>query len=563
MPHIRQLPPHIISKIAAGEVIERPASVIKELLENALDANASNITIRLENYGLKKIEVNDDGCGMPEEDLLKCFKPHTTSKLPADDLFAVNTLGFRGEALSSITAVSRLTIQSRTAAEQTGNLITVENREITEKNTVGMAIGTQLKVESLFLNTPVRKKFLSSPRTELQQIVQLVEKIALSQPRVGFKLLHKNKKIIDLPAFQSVHSRIRALFGTKFSDKLLPVKNISEELNLSGCIGTPELAARFKKRQYFFINNRWFRDHQISAAIKETFASLLEPQAHPAAILFFYLPADQIDINSHPRKEEIKFLKKKMLLQKIKSALQETLCAHDLTFRPLQTAPAPYFTYLPGHQAYDHAAALLRDTATLWTPQQKQPQDEILQLHNTYLLCQTTRGMLLIDQHAAHERILYETLLERSRRQLEEKNLLHLQPPKIFELPLAEANFLQNNLEKLFLLGFDIIPFGQYSFKVSTVPDLLKHHPPELLITDILHQLFQNKKPDLSGLLHRIISLIACRSAIKSGDTLSSEERKALVEKLIDIPGGYTCPHGRPAQIEISLSDLERMFRRK
>jgi len=556
MPKIRLLSPDLIAKIAAGEVIERPASVVKELLENSLDAGAKSIKIDIEKGGLQKISLFDDGAGMEKEDLEVCHKPHTTSKLETDEeLSRIMSLGFRGEALSSIAAVSEMIIRSKTALSPIGHQTKILNRKIVEKNPVGMPSGTQIIIENLFENTPARKKFFSSETLEFQHILNLVTKIALSFPKVGFDLSHNKKSVLSLPKNQTPDERIRRLLGDKIFSFLLPLSFESPHLKLHGFLGKPQIAARSKNKQYLFINQRLVRNLPVSLAIKEAFGSLLDPKSHPVFFLDLRIAPENLDVNVHPRKEEIKFLSSKAVTKEICAAVRETLEKNNLLFS--HYSPDSFEENSP------HTAMLLREQTPIWNVRENLEEKEILQLHNTYLIIETKTGALLVDQHAAHERILYEQFLKTFQEMNAKKHRYEFPEAIVFSLPLSETKHLENHLETFSELGFDIEPFGHDTFKVSAVPEIFKERNIFSLIREVLGDLMEEKNISIDRYSEKTISYLACRSAIKAGDYLTPEERKRLVEKLGQTQSGYTCPHGRPAQIEISKTELEKMFRRR
>ena len=574
MPKIKLLSSFIISKIAAGEVIERPFSVVKELIENSLDAGATNIKIEIEKGGLKKISILDDGCGMEKDDLEICHEPHTTSKINfEEELNNILSLGFRGEALSSIAAVSEIIIRSKTKNNTAGNYIKIINREIAEKNPIGMPTGTQIIVENIFENTPARKKFFTSESQEFQHILNLVTKIALSAPAVGFNLSHNGKSILNISKNQTIAERIYNLFGNKISNFLIPLSFQSPYLNLEGFIGKPQIATGSKNKQYLFVNGRLIRNLPISLAIKDSYGNLLDPKSHPIFFLSVSIAPENIDVNIHPRKEEIKFLSTKDVTGNIKEAIKETLEKHNLTYR---------YDLGSHEEKNNYTASILREQTPIWNVKEEITDKEILQIHNTYLIVETNRGALLIDQHAAHERILYEQFLEtfqqlrnissglsasaskQPERTVRSESIYTFPEAIVFSLPITEANYLTNHLDTFLSLGFDIEPFGDDTFKLNAVPDIFKERNVFSLISEVLDDLMQEKSSlPIDRYTEKTISYLSCRSAIKAGDHLTPDERKKLLDKLQEIKSNYTCPHGRPVQVEISKNELEKMFRRR
>lgn len=575
---IKPLPSHIIAQISAGEVIERPASVVKELVENSLDAGAGMIKIEIEKAGLKRISVLDDGHGMNSREIAECFKQHTTSKIAEeDDLHRISSFGFRGEALFSIAAISRVAIRSKTATEAVGTELRIEQMEVKDITPIGMPTGTQVIVESLFENTPARKNFVASATTELASIVQLVSRVAMAFPKVGFTLIHNERTILHLPKDQTQSQRIRFLLGASLASNLIPVSYSSPHGSIEGYIGTPQVGAGSRSKQFIFVNKRYVRDISISLAAKTSYGSLLDPRLHPVLILFLTLPPETIDINIHPRKEEVRFLNGADIQNSVKAAISDLLGKTDLTFRP---------TYDAGGFAYYHSdnidaamlsdaagfqwendrttARILRDKTDIWTVKEKSDEQEIMQIHDTYLLHESPRGLMLVDQHAAHERILYQQFLETFGKNKEERETHTFTTPILFDITLSEAAYLHNYLDIFHNLGFDIETFGNGTFKVTAVPSIFRQRDIPGLITEVLDALIREKGEfSIDRYTQRTISYLACRSAIKAGDYLAPEERKKLLEKLEETDGSYTCPHGRPVKIEISRYELERLFRRK
>ncbi len=548
---IKILPKDVISKISAGEVVERPSSVVKELVENSLDAKASFIRIELEDAGLTKIMVTDDGEGMVKDDLVISVKPHTTSKLNNNDIHEIKHLGFRGEALSSIASISKLEIKSKANRSNKGAFLEIINSREQNISFVGMPTGTSVVVKDLFSNVPVRKKFLRRQTTELKKITDVVTKLALAHPKTGFILSHNGKVIIELRENQKKKDRIRDLLGEDFYFHLMPIKVNGESIELSGYIGTPQISTKSSHRQFLFVNNRPVESNLISSVVKEAYGSLLDPRAYPAFILFIEILPSLIDVNIHPRKEEVKFINKENIAQLLENSIKATLNKYDLTFRKRSTFKT----------ADLQTAFLLKEETTPWSVR-KFSKSEVLQIHDTYLVMQSDEGMMILDQHAAHERILYEQFLEKF--ETRKKDTFKLKKPVLFELPVSEAVILEESLDILKKLGFSMEDFGKRSFKVSSVPEIFKTRDIFGLISEFVSDLAMEKKPDSLDEKSRLtISYLSCRSAIKAGDKLSKKERESLIKKLSKTKTNYTCPHGRPVRVEIPKDELERMFKRR
>lgn len=570
MSKIKPLPPELISKIAAGEVVERPASVVKELVENSLDARASNIKIEIFQAGTKKIAVMDDGLGMDKDDLLECFKPHTTSKLFAlEDLDNIKSLGFRGEALSSISAVSTLTIKSKTATDSLGALVKIQERKILENHSVGMPQGTQVIVENLFEPTPARKKFLKPASYEIAQIISLCTRLAIASPKVGFTLTHNNRIIFILPAEQTLGERTKILLGNKIFSRLLPIKFQNEYLALEGFIGTPQIANRLRNRQFFFVNSRSIKSAPIVPAVKAAYKNLLMRKMHPVFLLSLKIPPECMDVNIHPRKEEVKFSDPRLITNFIEKNIKKTLEKNNLVYRPLDYYPMENYgeeLIIRDKNPTDknYTAKILKETVKLWQPNISEKEESIIQINNLYLVAKTAQGIIIIDQHAAHERILYEELFHAFENIKKERGIYPLEQAVVFDLPLAEVPYMLEKIETFKSVGFDIEPFGSNSFKIGAIPGIFRGRNISDLIAEVLDDLIRDESPSpIDVQSEKIISYLACRSAIKSGDYLKPLERQNLINKLKKTKSKYTCPHGRPVQIEIPLEQLDMMFRRK
>lgn len=564
MQTIKKLSPELITKIAAGEVVERPASVVKELIENSIDAGATSISVYLEEGGAKKISIKDDGKGMHEDDVKVSFLPHTTSKLTSEDqLFSIKSFGFRGEALSTIAAVSNLTIRSREANKEYGFEVEVEQGELVRGAPVGMPVGTEICVENLFNSTPARRKFLKDEKTELAYISNLVSTIALSCPHIAFRLMHEDNVLLDVPHSQTLDDRFQALCGTHIAEHSFPIHHEALYGKVSGFVGKPQIAGRTKNHQYIFINNRAVSDELVTKTVLNCFGSLIEPRSFPIFTLFLSLPYENVDVNVHPRKEEVAFAHPQEVQKLLEEALSTTFAENDLTYKDPEgnyVIKDQYFTLRDKGHMDMHMATILRNEITPWHV--KPQNEEIIQLHNVYLIAETPKGILMIDQHAAHERILFEQFKEAFFAVQNKLELYTLPEPIVFDLAVADRVSLVSQLEVFQKLGFDIEPFGNNSFKLSALPLVFKNREYQKLITEVLGDIKNNNKK-LDRETERTLAFLACRTAIKAGDPLSPDERKELVTKLLNTDGIYTCPHGRPTHIEISLYELDKMFKRK
>jgi DNA mismatch repair protein MutL len=554
MPTIKKLSTEIVSRIAAGEVAERPATIIKELIENSLDAKAQHIDITLEQGGIKSIIVRDNGVGMSYDDIMMCYLPHTTSKIfTIDDLYQIGTFGFRGEALGSIAAVSSLSIKSRPQDEEKGYHIELEQGVLANDGAIGMPEGTEIKVESLFADTPARRKFLKDPKHELRAINEVLTHFALAFPQVGFTLTNDETRLIHLPAGQSLTQRIHELISPEVGMNIIAVTNESRYGKISGLIGKPQTASKVA-HHYIFVNNRPVSSIELSKHIIETYGSLIEPRMYIPHIIYLELPYDTVDVNIHPRKEEVIFAFNTEIKYLVGEAVKQALEKNDLTYRD----PKP--DSLKAKMDTTTADAL-KNLVQPWFPNELAA-DNIMQVDNVYLIAPTKNGLIIADQHAAHERILFEQFREAY--MTAPLTQYTLPEPLIIELSLAETLLMEEHLNTFEHLGFTIELFGPRTFKLSVVPEILKDRDHKKHILEVLHDASENGKlKDIDRETERTLSFLACRSAIKAGDPLSPDERKRLIEKLIEAKTPYTCPHGRPTHIELSFNELDRMFKRK
>jgi DNA mismatch repair protein MutL len=611
MPRIQQLPALVVNKIAAGEVIERPASVVKELLENAIDAGSRRIDVEIEQGGVDLIRVVDDGCGIVAGDLQLAFASHATSKLAsADDLFHIETLGFRGEALASIGGVAQVTLQSRPPEETCGAQIACNGGELGDVRPWNGSSGTRIEVRHLFYNTPVRRKFLKTPSAEMGHISEAFTRLTLSHARSTFEtdvergvretglhltLRHNNKAVYDIPASMVLLDRIAAFFGSEVSNQLYAVQAYQGSATLTGYIADPSCERGTARMQYLFVNGRWIRDRTLGHAIQEAYRGLLMTGRYAVTFLFLDLPPDQVDVNVHPTKAEVRFRDSQALHHLVFSTIRQRLRAENLTARlqlpstmkptetlgiPPQAAapldPAPWaFSPAPVNEhgpALPFAAA---QSPTLSTPVEIAPEPtpppprptdphpptKIIQLYDSYLVVETDEGMLVIDQHALHERILFEQIKRRI-----QSGPLETQPlliPEPVELTAEQAARTLEYRAALAELGLGIEDFGGGTLLLTSYPALLGRRSPQSILRAVVdHLLSQERAPSREVLFNDLMSLMACHAAVRAGDRLPAEQMAALVEQRQLADDTHHCPHGRPTALLFSRHDLERQFRR-
>ena len=611
MPRIRQLPPGVVAKISAGEVIERPASVVKELLENSLDAGATHIDIELEAGGSEAIRIVDDGCGINADDLPLAFASHATSKLEdAEDLFRISTMGFRGEALASIAGIAKVTIQSRARGFDEGAELRCEGGELSAVKPWGGAVGTRIEVRHLFFNTPVRKKFLKTVATELRTASEMVTKLALSHPSVGFSLRHNGRTVVEVPGNATLADRIELFFGGDIRKALLEVNTGPGLTRLTGFICDPAVDRGNAQLQYLFVNGRWFRDRSLGHAFQEAYRGLLMSGRYAVGFLFIVLPPDAVDVNVHPTKSEVRFRDNAAMYSLIRGAVKQRLLKENLI--PSLTVPrgiadtdtprretaerivAPWETAkpdatLPFRFPTPQAVAprVPFPTSTLNSasssenksppeivegrsfeiafpipePRTPIPDSGAFQLHDSYLVLETRDGMLVIDQHALHERILFEQLRTRIRDgKLEVQRLL---VPEPVELPPVQAAAVVEAKEELAELGLDVSDFGGNTVLLSAYPSLLGRKAPRDILLAVVDELVSKERPPAKEqLLHLLMATMACKAAVKAGDPLSPEEIAHLLALRDLAEDSHHCPHGRPTSLLFSRSELDRQFKR-
>jgi len=600
---IRQLPTSLVNRIAAGEVIDRPASVVKELVENAIDAGATQITVETEDGGRELIRVVDDGGGIAPEDLPLAFAEHATSKLTSDDdLFAIGTMGFRGEALASIGAVSHARILSRTPDSDAAWEIVNRAGSVSAPQAAAGNVGTTVEVRNLFVNTPARRKFLKGAATESGHISDTVLRLALPHPQITFKLVSNGRTALNLPA-TTQEDRLLAAWPDEFRERRLSLEARDAEIRVSGIIGLPEVAHPTTKHQYFYLNGRHIRDRFIQHAVREAYRGLTEPGRQPAAILLIRMPAGDVDVNVHPTKAEVRFRDSGRIHGLLLSAIRERLLGSDLTPKAVvmpaldeaqrqdvRQRLAEFFkqSYSGGGSA--PAAAPVSPPLQLHSPPVQMSVDfpppasatpeprgmaaapignqkstagnpRALQLHNAYLVTESDDGLVIIDQHALHERILYEQLLARvSRGPLESQRLLI---PDVIPASPRQVALLEQIQPLLVRLGIEAVEFGPGSVAVQAFPTFLEKLEPGRFVRELLERGEQDAM-DLheEGLLHEILDMMACKAAVKAGDPLSAVEIEALLARKELVDRSSNCPHGRPTTLRLSLRELEKQFKR-
>lgn len=625
VPRIQKLSASVVNKIAAGEVIERPASAVKELLENSVDALATRIEIDVAQGGAELIRICDDGEGIHPDDLELAVTSHATSKIEnADDLFRVHTLGFRGEALASIAEVSRFRIRSRPRDEPRGMELDVECGIVKEPRPCGCPPGTTIEVRQLFLNTPVRRKFLKSPQTEFAHIVEQFTRIALAHPRLHLVLRHNDRLVHELPATTHLLERLELFLGGELARRLIPIESEHDGIRLWGYVAHPSQSRSTRKGQYLFLNGRWIQDRSLQHALSEAYRGLLMVGRYPIAFLFLEMPSDLVDVNVHPTKCEVRFQDGQRLYRQLLSTLRGRFLGMDLD-AVLSVGPRPPAANAESAdpaetlRAQQELAAWARDQLANWQPKEdlsdlhavfdeldrrdeqrrsapplvtgSAPPDDAgsplapagvvhvataeetqrpasasaelraMQVHDCYLVVETGEGLTVIDQHALHERILYEHL---RRRVLDGGvEVQRLLIPVTVELSQREAGLLLDQTELLAELGLHVEAFGGRTVAVTGYPTLLSRADPGELLRSVVEHLDSGaggatRRDLLDSLLH----MLACKAAIKAGRRLSADEIESLLAQRTLVEDHHHCPHGRPTALTLSRAELDRQFGR-
>jgi DNA mismatch repair protein MutL len=590
---IRLLPPTLVNRIAAGEVIERPAAAVKELVENAIDAGASAIDVAIENGGLSRLLVCDDGKGMTRDELALAVERHATSKLPDEDLTRIATLGFRGEALPSIGSVSRLAITSRAQGADTAWSIRVEGGEKSTLAPASHPAGTRIEVRDLFYATPARLKFLKSPAAEAQAVREALERLAMAHPHIAFTLADDGARPRVYPAApgdgaDARKSRLAAVIGSAFIENAMPIDAAREGFRLSGYAALPTFNRPTARHQYLFVNGRPVKDKLLAGALRAAYADFLARDRHPLAALFLDVPGEAVDVNVHPAKLEVRFREPALVRGLLIGALRAGLAAagHRASthvgsqalgaFKPgtvfyPQNAGASYggvgersaaaFAQAP-LEAFPPAARIDMPTEPAAEPAHGYLGAARAQLHGTYILAQTEHGMVLVDQHAAHERLVYEEMKRALESGAVPQQLLLL--PEIVELDARQAARLLARAGELAALGLAIESFGEGALLVRAVPALLGTVDAKALVRDLAEEIDEaGDSRALQERLEAVCSTMACHGSVRAGRLLTTAEMNALLRRMEATPHSGQCNHGRPTYVELKLADIEKLFGRR
>jgi DNA mismatch repair protein MutL len=579
---IKVLEPALAAQIAAGEVVERPASVVKELVENSLDAGCSQIVVEIKGGGVEQVRVTDDGAGIPAQEVTLAFQHHATSKLISpEQLDAIATLGFRGEAIPSIAAVSHMAMTTRPASASAGHRVEYHWGQPVKEGPQGCSPGTLVTVSDLFGNLPARRKFLKSSSAEAARIRDLIDRYALAYPGVKFQLVVDGRVSLTTPGAGKPNEALLAIYGADVVLEMLEVAGEDPEsgYQVSGFVSAPRLTRANRTYLTFFVNHRWIQNRMLSFAVEEAYHGLLPERRYPLAVLDLDLPYAEVDVNSHPAKREVRFRDERKVYSTLQRAVRAALMAQAPV--PEIQRPSPVSQYRQGvattSPGFFRSAFVSRDSQNsapqssyrgdvplpahlAFTPQHALPSLNVVgQVKLTYIVAEGPDGMYLVDQHAAHERVVFDRIRRRAAEQSPESQ--PLLSPATLELTPAQAETLQENTDFLKAYGFEAEPFGDNTYLLRAVPSVLSHQDPARSLVDILDLV------SFEGLLRQhedvLAATIACHSAIRAGKSLTLAEMRALLEQLEVTDNPHTCPHGRPTLIHFSEYQMEREFGRR
>ena len=551
---IKVLPPNLVNLIAAGEVIERPAAVVKELLENAIDANANFIKVEIRKGGKELIKVEDNGIGILAEDLSLAVKRHTTSKINSEeDLFQIHTLGFRGEALASIAAVSHLRLASRPKTQLWGKEIFVVGGEIKEEKEIGMAVGTIAEVKELFFNTPARKKFLKKDSTEAAHIYETVIKLGLAYPKIHF-CLKSEKRSLQLPSTTDLTERIGQIFGLDLAKSLKHIEVESGVVIIKGMMASLEFSRLTPQNMYFFVNGRWVKNVLLNQIVYKVLESSWPKGRYPFLVIFITLPKDMVDVNVHPTKQEIRFKDPHSIQEALEKALKKIMEERLFSFTSFES-DIPISLEKSSFKIKEPEIAYEKAHLPDFTPSFR----IIGQLWGSYIICETEEELILIDQHAAHERLIYEKikqLYEEDRPQTQE-----LLTPILLEISPTEIEIFEEILPHLEKMGFSLEPFGERTYLVRAVPGLLIKKDIRSLLEKVLTDLQFIRPLHLSEIVSELLKSMACHLAVRANDILSLKEMEYLIKEIKSLKILH-CPHGRPFYKIFTKEEIKKFFYR-
>ena len=588
---IRPLSTLLINQIAAGEVVERPANVAKELIENAIDAGATRIEVLVNGGGRERLRVIDNGSGIPVDELALAVSPHATSKIDAlEDLDAIATMGFRGEALASIGAVSRMILTSRTPGSTEGGRITVEGDQVDGPEPAGCPPGTTVDVHQLFARTPARRKFLKADGAETRRVRELMLRLALSHPSIAFALVSGDRTLLDLPATTEPRRRVLDVLGGELDDQLIEVEASDDEASIGiwGLVGRPAVARPTTRHLHLFLNGRPIVDRSLSHAVREAYRGLIDPGRTPTAVLFLELDPARVDVNVHPTKTEVRLRDDRLVYSRLHRAITEALAGHDLTasarfpsteatgsatvstrreFGARRESTQPMMPRPDGQRGFDvdeARAAMESPEAPAPSLLASTPATPVIQVHGSYIVAEDDEGVVIIDQHALHERIMFGTLLDRVLQgTLDSQRLL---APAIVETDAEQLDGLDRIGPLLARLGIEAEVMGPTSVGIHSIPVLLLERNVDIVefMAELLAKAGSGAlPPDEEAALQEVLDMMSCRAAVKAGEQLNELEMAELLRQRDLVERSSRCPHGRPTTLRLSLEDLEKQFGRR
>ncbi len=599
MPQIRRLPENLVNRIAAGEVVERPSSALKELIENAIDAGASRIAVRLVEGGLTSLEVTDDGCGMSPEEMALALERHATSKLPDDAIEQVATLGFRGEALPSIASVARFSLESRPAGAEQGWKRVVDHGEMAAEGPAALPPGTRVRVEQLFGKIPARRKFLRTPRSEYAACLDVVRRLAMARPDVAFTLDHGDRRILGLQGGEGLANRVAQIVARELKDNGVAIELERGELRLTGLAGLPTYNRGVADHQYLFVNGRPVKDRLLTGAVRGAYADMLARDRHAVLALFLDLPAEEVDVNVHPAKTEVRFRDSQAVRGFIVSGLRQALATGDKRSaqspdagamgrwqaEPVRAEPAPALRSIFAGRDWSAPRSRVAEATAAWRGVEGEimaaprgraeeaapaaPEEETYplgiargQVANTYIVAEAKDGLVLVDQHAAHERLVLERLRAAGAEQAVARSQALL-IPEVVELEETACDRLEEAAPGLAELGLAIERFGPSAMLVRSLPHAIARTDPEKLLRDIDDDLALNGEALLLGeKLDLVLATMACHGSVRAGRVLRVDEMNALLREMERTPRSGQCNHGRPTWVKLSMEDVEKLFGR-
>jgi DNA mismatch repair protein MutL len=581
---VKILPEELTNKIAAGEVVDRPASIVKELVENAIDAGSDEIIILLKNGGKTLIQVVDNGTGMSREDAILAIQRHTTSKISNyDDLHNIKTLGFRGEALASIASVSRMELKTVTNEKSTGSLIKIEGGTIDDVIDTGGARGSSVAVKNLFYNTPARRKFLKTDETEYRHILSIIHRFTLSYYDIAFSVYHNDQKIYEIKS-AAPEIRLVDVLGERYKNNLVKVEDKGTVLQIWGFVGKQDTAKKSRGDQFLFLNGRYIVNRALNHAVISSFGTIIPRGEFPLYALFLDIDPRRIDVNVHPSKMEVKFADERLIYSLLRAAVKRALSSEQVipslsphvAIRPqpihtpkedylAQQTAIPLYERAPKSQKFPGLEIPQPQLPEKQTPIQMPPSEEkferahIWQINNQYILSEIKSGLIIIDQHVAHERVLYEKALKDF--EIGSPASQQLLFPHVIELTPDEYSYLTDILPFLEKIGFVIKGFGGNTVVIEGVPSGMKIKNPETILNEIIDEFKENRSNSLD-IRDNVAKSYSCKMAIKKGESLTLEEMNNLIDQLFATQSPYFCPHGRPVIINLSIEELDKRFGR-